>query len=96
LALVWFLQLIECRKSNLQTGTGIWAIDAGYTPCSDTIAELGLSSPGDLYPSAEVLGSDISAIQPHFVPPNVQFEVFDAEAPWDYSSQFDYIHCRYL
>jgi methylase of polypeptide subunit release factors len=51
---------------------------------------------GDLYPSAEVLGSDISAIQPNFVPPNVQFEVFDAEATWDYSGKFDYIHCRYL
>lgn len=51
---------------------------------------------GDLYHSAEVVGSDLSAIQPNFVPPNVQFEVFDAESTWNYSSQLDLIHYRYL
>jgi SAM-dependent methyltransferase len=50
----------------------------------------------DLYPSAEILGNDISPIQPSVVPPNVKFEVDDVEAEWVYSSKFDFIHCRYM
>lgn len=30
---------------------------------------------GDMYPSAEVIGVDLSPIQPSWVPPNVRFEV---------------------
>ena len=51
---------------------------------------------GDLYPSASVLGNDLSPIQPTLVPPNVTFEVDDMEKEWCYNSSFDYIHCRYL
>ncbi|KAF2009447.1 S-adenosyl-L-methionine-dependent methyltransferase [Aaosphaeria arxii CBS 175.79] len=51
---------------------------------------------GDKYPSAEVLGNDISPIQPSLVPPNVKFEVDDLEDEWVYSSKFDLIHARYL
>ncbi|KAF1953810.1 S-adenosyl-L-methionine-dependent methyltransferase [Byssothecium circinans] len=51
---------------------------------------------GDKYPSAEVLGNDISPIQPSLVPPNVKFEVDDIEDEWVYSSKFDFIHARYL
>jgi len=45
-------------------------------------------------PSTTVVGSDLSAIQPHFVPPNCQFEVDDAEDEWTYSQKFDFIHGR--
>ena len=51
---------------------------------------------GDKYPSAEILGNDISPIQPTLVPPNVKFEVDDLEEEWVYSTKFDYIHVRYL
>ncbi|KAF2870304.1 S-adenosyl-L-methionine-dependent methyltransferase [Massariosphaeria phaeospora] len=51
---------------------------------------------GDKYPSADVLGNDISPIQPSLVPPNVRFEVDDLEDEWVYSSKFDFVHCRYL
>ncbi|KAF2842832.1 S-adenosyl-L-methionine-dependent methyltransferase [Patellaria atrata CBS 101060] len=51
---------------------------------------------GDLYPSAEILGNDLSPIQPTLVPPNVKFEVDDMEKEWVYSSKFDLIHARYL
>ena len=51
---------------------------------------------GDKYPTAEVLGNDISPIQPSLVPPNVKFEVDDLEDEWVYSTKFDYIHARYL
>ena len=33
----------------------------------------------DLYPEAKVTGTDLSAVQPEFVPPNVSFEICDAE-----------------
>ncbi|KAF2729529.1 S-adenosyl-L-methionine-dependent methyltransferase [Polyplosphaeria fusca] len=51
---------------------------------------------GDKFPSAEILGNDISPIQPSLVPPNVKFEVDDLEDEWVYSSKFDFIHARYL
>ncbi|KAE8385368.1 S-adenosyl-L-methionine-dependent methyltransferase [Aspergillus alliaceus] len=51
---------------------------------------------GDTYTSAEILGNDLSPIQPNLVPPNVRFEVDDIEDDWVYRSKFDYIHARYL
>jgi hypothetical protein len=48
------------------------------------------------YPSANVIGTDLSPIQPLFVPPNCHFEVDDAEDDWVYSHDFDYIHGRLL
>lgn len=49
----------------------------------------------DQYPSAEVIGTDLSAIQPEFVPPNCTFEVDDVTLEWTYPpSNFDFIHIR--
>ncbi|KAK6828806.1 hypothetical protein RU639_003314 [Aspergillus parasiticus] len=50
----------------------------------------------DNYPSAEVIGMDLSPIQPQFVPPNARFLVDDYEDDWIYQDQFDFIHGRYL
>ncbi|KAF8458681.1 S-adenosyl-L-methionine-dependent methyltransferase, partial [Terfezia claveryi] len=48
-------------------------------------------------PQAEVIGTDISPIQPNWVPPNCKFEVDDMEEPWIYQDDyFDYIHMRCL
>nr|XP_036579209.1 methyltransferase domain-containing protein [Colletotrichum truncatum]KAF6786695.1 methyltransferase domain-containing protein [Colletotrichum truncatum] len=49
---------------------------------------------GDEHPEADVLGFDLSATQPEFVPPNVQFEIDDLDNEWIYSRPFDYIHIR--
>jgi SAM-dependent methyltransferase len=47
------------------------------------------------FPSAEVIGTDLSPIQPLWVLPNVQFVVEDAESEWAYAeNSFDYIHSR--
>ncbi|KAI9773254.1 MAG: hypothetical protein M1839_002166, partial [Geoglossum umbratile] len=43
---------------------------------------------GDKYPSAWVLGNDLSPIQPFMVPPNVHFEVDDIEKRWMYKEPF--------
>ncbi|KAM3081282.1 hypothetical protein ACMFMG_005239 [Clarireedia jacksonii] len=48
------------------------------------------------YPKATVLGTDLSPIQPTYVPSNCTFVIEDAEEPWTYPSQFDYIHGRAL
>ncbi|KAI9821673.1 MAG: hypothetical protein M1827_002254 [Pycnora praestabilis] len=51
----------------------------------------------DEYPSAEVIGTDLSPIQPKWVPPNVQFEIDDAEAEWLHApDSVDYCHIRHL
>jgi hypothetical protein len=44
--------------------------------------------------ASQILGNDLSPIQPRWVPPNVHFEVDDVEADWTYSTKFDFIHCR--
>ncbi|KAI9684766.1 MAG: hypothetical protein M1829_000141 [Trizodia sp. TS-e1964] len=51
---------------------------------------------GDEYPTAEVIGTDLSPVQPSFVPPNVKFEIDDCEAPWTFPYKFDFIYGRYL
>ena len=50
----------------------------------------------DEHPSAEVIGTDLSPIQPSWVPPNLKFVIDDAEYDWVDSSKFDFIHLRTL
>ncbi|KAH8155419.1 uncharacterized protein LAJ45_00429 [Morchella importuna] len=69
------------RILDIGTGTGIWAIDAGDRR----------------YPDAEVIGTDLSPIQPAWVPPNVHFQIDDAESEWTWAKEsFDMIHIRHL
>lgn len=49
----------------------------------------------DKFPSADVLGVDLSPIQPEFVPPNCRFEVDDITKKWIHAEdKFDFIHVR--
>ncbi|KAI4677850.1 hypothetical protein J4E81_010780 [Alternaria sp. BMP 2799] len=48
----------------------------------------------DEHPSARVLGTDLSPIQPAQVPPNCEFLIDDCEQDWIFHDQFDYIHTR--
>ncbi|KUJ08961.1 S-adenosyl-L-methionine-dependent methyltransferase [Mollisia scopiformis] len=48
------------------------------------------------YPNCKVLGSDLSPIQPEFVPENCTFEVDDLEDEWIYPQPFNYIHSRLM
>ncbi|TEA14825.1 Secondary metabolism regulator laeA [Colletotrichum sidae] len=51
----------------------------------------------DEFPSSEVIGVDISPIQPSWNPPNCKFQIDDVEQPWTWpSNEFDYIHIRNL
>lgn len=50
----------------------------------------------DEHPESQVIGVDLSPIQPLFVPPNACFEVDDIEASWTWKTPFDLIHCRMM
>ena len=51
----------------------------------------------DAHPDVEVIGTDITPIQPTFVPPNLRFEIDDANLDWTFrDNTFDYIHIRFL
>lgn len=47
-------------------------------------------------PSAQVIGVDLSPMQPTAVPPNLEFQIMDADEPWDFSTKFDLIHTRLM
>ncbi|RMJ07903.1 hypothetical protein BHE90_002261 [Fusarium euwallaceae] len=51
----------------------------------------------DQFPSAQVIGTDISPIQPSWIPPNCEFHIDDAQLDWTWpTDHFDYIHIRDL
>jgi SAM-dependent methyltransferase len=50
----------------------------------------------DAYPAAEVVATDLSPIQPHYVPQNLQFEIEDADEEWTFKPKFDLVHSRVL
>jgi len=51
----------------------------------------------DEFPSAEVIGVDISPTQPTFTPPNCRFEIDDVVSDWTYRPEsFDFINIRTL
>lgn len=91
------------RILDFGTGTGIWAIDMylRLDPCSSTLIDsinpnAVVLSRADEFPSAEIIGTDLSAIQPSWVPPNCKFYVDDVESDWTWSpdQKFDFIHGR--
>ena len=50
----------------------------------------------DKFPSARVIATDLSPIQPEYVPPNLEFQVDDCESEWTFGQQFDFVHMRIL
>ncbi|KAK0611686.1 S-adenosyl-L-methionine-dependent methyltransferase [Immersiella caudata] len=49
------------------------------------------------FPDATVLGTDLSPIQPSFIPPNLKFEIDDYNQEWTFpQNHFDYVHTRWL
>ena len=50
----------------------------------------------DEHPEANVVGVDLSPIQPTWVPPNCKFVVDDFDTEWAFSQKFDFIHGRML
>ncbi|CAI4216027.1 unnamed protein product [Parascedosporium putredinis] len=51
----------------------------------------------DEYPDTEVIGTDLSPIQPTWVPPNCLFQIDDCTQPWTFEpNSIDYVHIRWL
>ncbi|KAI1342281.1 S-adenosyl-L-methionine-dependent methyltransferase [Xylariaceae sp. FL0016] len=48
------------------------------------------------HPESTVIGTDLSPIQPAYLPENCSFEIDDAEDEWSWSEPFDFIHGRAL
>ncbi|KAH6988011.1 S-adenosyl-L-methionine-dependent methyltransferase [Ilyonectria sp. MPI-CAGE-AT-0026] len=66
-------------------GTGIWTMQAS------------LAKFAQQHESAEVIGIDLSPVQPSMVPMNVRFEVDDVNLDWTYpKDHFDFVHIRML
>ncbi|KAK3390555.1 S-adenosyl-L-methionine-dependent methyltransferase [Podospora didyma] len=65
-------------------------IDLG-TGFGDWVIEVG-----ENFPSARVIGVDLSPIQPLWIPPNVEFIVDDVEDEWVHDSDFDFAHLRFI
>ncbi|KAJ9653512.1 hypothetical protein H2198_007294 [Neophaeococcomyces mojaviensis] len=50
----------------------------------------------DEYPSAQVIATDLSPIQPAWVPNNLEFQIADSDEPWTFGAKFDLIHTRLM
>lgn len=48
----------------------------------------------DAYPSAKVIATDVTPIQPQWVPPNLEFQIADADDEWTFAQKFDLVHTR--
>lgn len=78
--------------------------DAPISPPPNRVLDIGTGTGiwaidfADENPGCEVLGTDLSPIQPTWVPPNAKFYIDDAESEWVYSpdEHFDFIHVRTL
>ncbi|KIW62168.1 hypothetical protein PV04_10368 [Phialophora macrospora] len=92
------LDMQHAMQSHLLGDRLFWA-PIGDTP--QRVVDLGTGTGiwaidfADMFPSADVVGTDLSNIQPTWVPPNCRFEIDDAEAEWTWpENHFDYIHNR--
>jgi SAM-dependent methyltransferase len=87
-----FLQTMNNRllASPIDSEAGLDVLDLG------TGTGIWAMDFADHHPQATVLGTDLSPIQPSFVPPNCKFEVDDFDQTWCFSQKFDLIHGRML
>ncbi|KAF5705919.1 hypothetical protein FMUND_11895 [Fusarium mundagurra] len=69
------------RALDVGTGTGISLM--GRSSDTDWYSDFA-----DEHPNVEVIGTDLSSIQPSWVPPNVKFELEDATKDWSWHVRF--------
>ncbi|KAF5011136.1 hypothetical protein FDECE_2744 [Fusarium decemcellulare] len=81
--------LKEDVQKVIDIGTGTGSLAGGMLTLGSDFA--------DEYPNAQVIGTDISPIQPTWVPPNLTFEIEDCTVPWTLEpNSIDFIHMCYL
>lgn len=86
-----YLSVFDMELSTIELEDPTYILDIGTGTGDWAIAM------GEIYPDCEVVGTDISAIQPTAVPYNVYFEIDDAELDWTRPENYaDLIHLRHL
>ncbi|KIW29363.1 uncharacterized protein PV07_05182 [Cladophialophora immunda] len=50
----------------------------------------------ETHPEANVVGTDLSPIQPNYVTTNLTFEIADADEEWAFPHRFDLVHSRIM
>ncbi|KXH28496.1 methyltransferase [Colletotrichum nymphaeae SA-01] len=78
--------IVRAREENGRIYHGYK--DGKYVLPTDQVCEA--------HPEAEVVGVDLSPVQPGFTPPNVHYEIDDLEEEWSFSRKFDYVHCMMM
>jgi len=91
---------LDCKYASLQH---VFSDKIVFAPLQDPqqILDIGTGTgiwaidAGEAFPSATVTAIDLSPIQPTWVPPNVKFEIDDAEQTWTWQENyFDMVHLR--
>jgi len=85
------------RVLDIGCGTGKWAIDFADMHLEADVIATDLSVIQPYWASSEGPFDRVGNEKRSWllqIPPNVQFEIDDAEEDWQYHSKFDYIHIR--
>ncbi|EFX03220.1 hypothetical protein CMQ_3149 [Grosmannia clavigera kw1407] len=87
----------DMKHALLLELTGGQLIHAPIGDNPQKIIDIGTGTVGDRYPRAEVVGVDLSPIQPVWLPPNVKFIIDDVEDEWlTVHRKYEYVHARNL
>jgi len=86
----WMLGLVQVRGNNPSL-----VLATCIQPAERTTGLWAIEF-AEAHANAEVTGTDLSPIQPSFIPPNCRFIVDNAEHDWAFDRKFDYVHSRML
>ncbi|EMT65771.1 S-adenosyl-L-methionine-dependent methyltransferase [Fusarium oxysporum II5] len=97
------LTLVPLKDSIRVSGTSGHRNARGYIDKLKRVLDVGTGTViwaidfADEHPNVEVIGTDLSPIQPSWVPPNVKFELEDATKDWSWpENHLDLVHVRFL